>query len=42
MTAIPTGLLVHGEVDGSVAARAELLLEEVLVLNVAAARLDEP
>ena len=37
-----TCLFVHGQVDGAVATRAELLLEEVLVLDVPASRLDEP
>jgi hypothetical protein len=34
--------LVFGEVNGTVAARPQFLFEEVVVFNVALARLDEP
>ena len=37
-----TCLLVHRQVDSTVAARAELLLEKVNVFNVATTRLNEP
>ena len=37
-----TCLLVHGKVNSTIAARAQLFLEEILVLDVALARLDEP
>jgi len=38
----PTSKFVHSEVNSSVAARTKFLLEEVVVFDVALARLDEP